>query len=36
MGFAPELIRSGLAAVQTQPAVQRTATAPALTEEPTF
>jgi cyanophycin synthetase len=36
MGFAPELIRSGLAAVQTQPAVQRTATAPALAEEPTF
>jgi hypothetical protein len=36
MGFAPELIRSGLAAMQAQPAVQRTATTPALAEEPTF
>jgi cyanophycin synthetase len=36
MGFAPELIRSGLAAMQAQSAVQRTATTPALAEEPTF
>lgn len=36
MGFAPELIRSGIAAAPSQPATPRLVRAPELAEEPTF